>query len=525
MKYELSKKDILKEIVKCGKNPSYFLSSYAKISHPVHGLIPFNTYDYQDDLLDDFIDYRFNIILKARQLGISTIVAGYVAWMMIFHRDKNVLILATKLATATNLVKKVKAIVKKLPRWLQIADINIDNRTSFELTNGSQIKASSTSGDAGRSEALSLLVIDEAAHIDTLGDLWKAIYPTISTGGRCVALSSPNGVGNWFHKTYVGAEDASNEFHATKLIWDVHPDRDQAWFEKETKNMARREIAQEYECNFNTSGETVIDPADLGRLYNECKKPKYRSGFDRNYWIWENYNEEFTYLVVADVARGDGADNSVFHVLKLQTLEIVAEYQGKPTLDMYANFLYQVGNEYGKALLVVENIGIGISVLEKLNDLGYTNLYYSMKGSHDYVEYHMAQNLSNAVPGFSTTTKTRPLIVAKLEEYIRNKLIKIYSTRLVNELKTFVWSHGKPQAMRSYNDDLVMALAICCWVRDTALEEDKRQIEYKKSALASIIRSDSLMNTSIPGMEGYKKEYDSEKTIREYQEHIWLLKG
>ena len=113
-------------------------------------------------------------------------------------------------------------------------------------------------------------------------------------------------------------------------------------------------LSIEYECNFNTSGETVIDPEDIGRLYNECKTPKYRSGFDRNYWIWENYDEEFTYMVVADVARGDGADNSVFHILKLQTLEIVAEYQGKPTLDMYANFLYQVGNEYGKALLVVE---------------------------------------------------------------------------------------------------------------------------------------------------------------------------
>ena len=187
MKYDLSKKDILKEIVKCCKNPSYFLTSYAKISHPVHGLIAFNTYDYQDDLLDDFIDYRFNIILKARQLGISTIVAGYVAWLMIFHRDKNVLILATKLATATNLVKKVKAIVKKLPRWLQIADISIDNRTSFELSNGSQIKASSTSIDAGRSEALSLLVLDEAAHIEGLEELWTGLYPTLSTGGRCIA--------------------------------------------------------------------------------------------------------------------------------------------------------------------------------------------------------------------------------------------------------------------------------------------------------------------------------------------------
>ena len=192
---------------------------------------------------------------------------------------------------------------------------------------------------------------------------------------------------------------------------------------------------------------------------------------------------------------------------------------------MYANFLYQVGNEYGKALLVVENVGIGISVLEKLSDLGYNNLYYSMKGTHDYVEHHMAQNLPNAVPGFSTTSKTRPLIIAKLEEYIRNKLIKVYSTRLVNELKTFIWANGKPQAMRSYNDDLVMALAICCWVRDTALEEDKKQVEYAKSSISSIYRTDSFMNTAIPGMNGYKKEMDNEQTKKDYQEFIWLLKG
>jgi hypothetical protein len=148
-----------------------------------------------------------------------------------------------------------------------------------------------------------------------------------------------------------------------------------------------------------------------------------------------------------------------------------------------------------------------------------------MKGSHDYVEHNMAQNLNNVVPGFSTTSKTRPLIIAKLEEYIRNKLIKVYSTRLVNELKTFIWANGKPQAMRSYNDDLVMALAICCWVRDTALEEDKKQIEYKKAAINSIIRSESIFSTAISGMDGYKREHDNEKTKKDYMEHIWLLKG
>ena len=139
--------------------------------------------------------------------------------------------------------------------------------------------------------------------------------------------------------------------------------------------MSRREIAQELECNFNTSGETVIHPEDIIRMEKGIKNPKYRTGFDRNTWIWEEYQTECSYLMVADVARGDGADYSVFHILKLETMEIVAEYQGKPNLDMYANILFQAAKEYGNSLLVVENVGIGISVLEKLNELGYPNLY------------------------------------------------------------------------------------------------------------------------------------------------------
>ena len=317
MAYKLSKKEQVKEIVKCGKDSSYFINNYARISHPLKGLIPFNTYSYQDELLDEFNDYRFTVILKARQLGISTITAAYIVWMMMFYRDKNVLVIATKFQTAANLVKKVKSIMQNVPPWLRIAEIKIDNRTSFVLTNGSEVKAASTSGDAGRSEALSLLVIDEAAHVEGLEDLWTGLYPTLSTGGRCIALSTPNGVGNWFHKTYIEAEQNVNDFHPVILPWDVHPERDQAWFEKETRNMSRRQIAQELECSFNASGETVIHPEDLERLVANVRQPEYRTGFDRNLWIWENYDPESTYLLVADVARGDGADFSVFHVIKL----------------------------------------------------------------------------------------------------------------------------------------------------------------------------------------------------------------
>ncbi len=524
----LSKQQQIKEIVKCGKDPTYFLRNYAKISHPLYGLIPFKTYGFQDDLLADFNDYRFNVILKARQLGISTITAGYIVWLMMFHRDKNVLVMATKFGTAANLVKKVKAIVEHMPPWVKIANIKIDNRTSFELSNGSQIKASSTSFDAGRSEALSLLVIDEAAHVDGLEELWTGLYPTLSTGGRCIALSTPNGVGNWFHQTYIDADAQANDFHPTRLSWDVHPDRDQLWFEKETRNMSRRQIAQELECNFNTSGDSVIHPDDIGFLLENIAEPKYQTGFDRNYWIWEENNADCSYLLVADVARGDGADSSAFHIIKLETMEVVAEYKGKPTIDAYSRILYDVGMEYGQCLLVVENASVGWSVLEKLIELGYPNLYYSVKSTHEYVEQYQAETMSNTVAGFTTSSKTRPLVIAKLEEFIRNKLIRIYSSRTVEELKTFIWYNGKPQAMRGYSDDLVMALAIACWIRDTALAVNQREIAYQKAFLSSITTSNRKMHTTITGMQGHdrmKGDALTQETKQHMKEFMWVYKG
>ena len=524
----LTKKEVMKEIVRCGKDPNYFITNYAKITHPQKGLIPFKTYDYQKEILNSFEDHRFNIILKARQLGLSTITAAYVVWLMLFHREKNVLVIATKFQSAANLVKKVKTILKNVPDFVRISEVSIDNRTSFELTNGSQIKASSTSEDAGRSEALSLLVIDEAAHVENLDKLWMGLYPTLSTGGRCVALSTPNGVGNWFHKTYTESDQGLNDFFPTVLPWDVHPERDSEWFAKETKNMSRREIAQELECSFNMSGETVFHPEDMAKISDNIVDPKYRTGLDRNLWIWNEYDPNLSYAISADVARGDGRDNSVFHIFNTVSMEIVAEYQGKVAPDIFAQILYDAGGEYGQCMIVVENNTVGFAVLQKLKDMAYPNVYHSVKSTHEYVDQLQAEYATNAVAGFTTTQKTRPLIIAKLEEFVRNGLINIRSSRLYNEMKTFIWNNGKPQAMRSYNDDLIMACAIGCWVRDTALVEDKKSVEYNKAFLDSLLVSNTKINTTIPGMSGYEKNNVFEKrkeAIKNQTEYQWLYKG
>ena len=197
---------------------------------------------------------------------------------------------------------------------------------------------------------------------------------------------------------------------------------------------------------------------------------------------------------------------------------------------MYATILDSAGREYGNCMIVVENNNVGFSVLEKLIDKSYPNIYHSVKSTHDYVEQHIAEGMSNSVPGFTTSMKTRPLIVAKLEEFIRNKLITIYSTRTYREIQTFIWNNGKPQAMRGYNDDLVMSLAIACWVRDTAFVANARNIEYKKACLGSMIRTNTKLNTTIEGQIGYKKggtfdKIKADKQVEEYRQYSWLYKG
>ena len=187
-----------------------------------------------------------------------------------------------------------------------------------------------------------------------------------------------------------------------------------------------------------------------------------------------------------------------------------------------------MGQEYGNGLLVVENNSVGFAVLDKLKEMRYPNLYHSVKSTHEFVEEYQADQMSNAVAGFSTTSKTRPLIIAKMEEFIRNNLIKIYSRRLLSEMKTFVWNSGRAEAMRSYNDDLIMACAVGCWVRDTALSVNQKEAEYAKAFVGAITKSSNELDTRIKGMVGTKKlKMKDELSIHQgnVANFPWLFKG
>lgn len=497
----MSKSENLRQIVqdeflRCAVDPVHFFKKYAKIQHPIQGKILFNLYEFQEQTLRDFRDHRFNIILKSRQMGISTLVAAHALHSMLFQDDFKVLVIATKQEVAKNLVTKVQVMFEFLPAFLkQGIQIVNNNKLSLSFSNGSEIKAVSSSPDAARSEALSLLIIDEFAFVDWANEIWAGAQMTLATGGSSIVLSTPNGVGNKFHQMWQQATegkivDGLEKFNPILLPWHLHPDRDQTWRDQQDELLGKRLAAQECDASFLTSGHTVIESEILQFYKEHVKEPVEKRGIGGDLWIWKYPDLTKDYVICADPARGDGEDYSGFEIIDVETIEQVAEYKGKIDTQAFGRMLVAISTEYNNALLVIDNKNIGWSTVQVVIDSGYKNLYYSYKNDpyldeniHLRKNYDM-KNKQDMVPGLTTTTRLRPVFISKLEMYFREKTPKIYSNRLMNELDVFMWTDGKAQAQRGYNDDLVMSLCMALYIRDTALRMRQMGIELVKTAIA-----------------------------------------
>ena len=492
----MSTQKTLKEVIKeeykkCLVDPIYFMKKYVKIQHPIRGTVNFDLYDFQEKTLTDLVNHDFNIILKSRQMGISTLTAAYSLWLMVFHKDKNVLCISINQETSKEIVTRVRFANDNLPSWLKVKEQE-DNRLSLRLTNGSQIKAVSSAGTSGRSSALSLLIIDEAAFIDNIAEIWLSAQYTLSTGGRAIMLSTPNGVGNFFHQTWIKAEAKENEFNTIRLPWHLHPERDQTWRDKQTELSGVKGAAQECDCDFATTGNGIVDAVTIDFYkQSKVKDPIEMRGIDHGYWIWEYPDYSRNYIVSADVARGDGGDYSAFQVIDVESLTQVAEYKGLIGTKEYGNMLVTVATDYNNALLIVENANIGWAVLQQIIDRQYPNTFYS---SADLQYVDVERQLTNKInrdekkmiPGFTNSQKTRPLLISKLESYFRERSVEVRSIRFMDELAVFIWDGNKVTAMKGYNDDLVMAMSIGLWVRDTALRLRQEGIDLTKRTLGGI---------------------------------------
>ena len=524
-------KDIIKqEYIKCAMDPVHFFRKYCYITHPVKGRVLFHLYPFQEATLGAFRSNRFSIVNKSRQLGISTLVAGYTLWTMLFNKDKTVLCIATKQETAKGMVEKVQFMYNNLPAWLRGNSKPIsDNKLSLKLANNSQIVATSAASDAGRSYAVSLLLIDEAAFIEGIDKIYTSIKPTIATGGGIIALSSPNGIGNWFHKMYTEAQIGKNDFKAIELKWNLHPDRiapiDPGWEERERANMSPREFAQEYDCDFLGSGNSVVD-SDILTFYEQTyiQEPIERRFLGGDYWIWQYPDYSKSYVVCADIARGDSSDYSTFHVIDIESCEQVAEYKSQIGTRDFGNMLVSVATEYNNALLVPENSNIGWDVVNTIIEKGYQNLYYSPRayGELNIDKWMAKMGTEQTVPGFTMSVKTRPLVISKMEAYIRDRHFIFHSKRLLEELRVFIWMNGKPQAQNGYNDDLVMASGIGLFIRDTGIKFNQQGMDITRKSIDNISSTRLGYNNMASMPNGVANPYQIE-TPYGTEDITWIL--
>lgn len=464
----------VEELKSCFRDPSYFANKYCKIQHPKRGTIPFKTYPFQDDCLKAFRKHAFNIVLKSRQLGLSTVVAAYAVHQALFARDKNILVIATKLSTAKNFIKKVVKILDNLPPWMRLCNYE-KSQQEVRFENGSQIKAIPTTDDAGRSEALSLLIIDEAAFVRNFEEIWSALFPTLSEGGGAIVLSTPNGVGGQYHDLWLGAETGGmgendtgeNGFHPIRLPWNVHPEHGEDYYAKMSSKLGPRKTAQELLCDFLSSGENFLKAATTVWINQEQRTPISREGPEGAVWVWANPLPGHKYLISADVARGDASDNTTFVGIDMTTGEEVFEYQGKIYPDVLAENLDFYGRKYNNALVAVESNTFGNHTLIDLKKLRYPNIFYRTAPKHA-VENHYPNDKDKA--GFDTQTATRQDALTRFEDSMRCHVVTPRSSRFYEEAQTFVWLDEKPQAKKGKRDDLVMAMAIACWVYRTYFE-------------------------------------------------------
>ena len=482
----------VEEFVKCSKDPVYFITNYIKIISLDLGLVPFELYPFQADMVNKFHDNRFNIAKLPRQSGKSTVVTAYLLWYSIFNDNVNVAILANKAATAREMLQRLQLSYENLPKWLQQGVVNW-NRGSLELENGSKIMAASTSASAVRGMSFNIIFLDEFAFIPThiADEFFSSVYPTISSGKstKVIIISTPKGM-NMFYKLWHDAELKRNEYVTTEVHWSEVPGRDALWREQTIANTSEEQFNQEFECEFLGSVNTLITSTKLKIMTYEDPITS-NSGLD----VYEAPIEDHTYVMTVDVARGLTKDYSAFLVFDTTTIpyRIVAKYRNniiKPML--FPNIIHQVAVNYNHAYIMAEVNDIGGQVADILQyDLEYDNLLMcAMRGRAGQV---VGQGFSGSKTqlGVKMSTTVKKTGCSNMKTLIETDKLIFQDYDIIAELTTFIQKGQAWEAEDGCNDDLAMCIVIFSWlatsdyfrelhdndVRARLYQEQKEQIE------------------------------------------------
>jgi hypothetical protein len=549
--------------------------------------VPLDLFHDQIRLIEDYDNYEENIALKYRQAGVSTITSAWVSKRLVFApktKPEKILVIANKQDTSIEMANKIRAFVEQWPSWLGVGFSNDKNaQKHFKLSNGCEVKAVATSKDALRGYTPTILIFDEAAFIDADDDFWSACMASLSTGGKVIVISTPNGFDPIYYSIYDQALRGMNDFKITEMYWyrdpryskdlkllkvkdmvhyllnraeykddeitidytDINPyDRDfdkikkqfadgykpySSWFESMAKKLKfdRRKIAQELECNFLGSGDSVIPPDVVEKMKeNDIKNPenKFMGGA---IWQWKEPVEGHKYIMGIDVSRGDSEDFTTFNIIDFDEREQVLEYLGKIPPDVAAEVAMKWAVMYSAFVVIDITGGMGVSTSRKLQELGYKNLYVDGINVADKWKYD--QKALEKIPGINFNSK-RVQIIAAFEEALRHGF-HIRSSRLLNELNTFVYVNGRPDHLKGQHDDLIMSCAMAIYVGETSFSQLEKVTEITKAMVESWTVNETPVKGSMkdfnPGISMGNYGRDNQKfgqpTQSDYQKYLWLF--
>ena len=455
----------VKEFIKCSQDPVHFIQNYIKIVSLDKGLVPFDMYDFQVDMVRKFDEDRFNIAKLPRQSGKSTIVTSYLLWYVIFNDNVNVAILANKAATAREMLGRLQLSYENLPKWMQQGIVGW-NKGSLELENGSKILAASTSASAVRGMSFNVIFLDEFAFIPNhiADQFFSSVYPTISSGKstKVIIISTPHGM-NMFYKLWHDAERGKNEYTTTEVHWSQVPGRDDVWKEQTIANTSEEQFRVEFECEFLGSVDTLISASKLRTMTYEDPLTS-NQGLD----VYEKPEEGNQYTITVDVARGVTKDYSAFTVIDTSTIpyKLVAKYRNntiKPLL--FPNIIHQVACAYNHAYVLVEVNDIGAQIGDILQfDLEYDNLLMSaMRGRAGQV---IGQGFSGTKVqlGVKMSTTVKKQGCSNLKQLLEDDKLLLNDYDIISELTTFIQKGQAWEAEDGCNDDLAMCLVIFSWL-------------------------------------------------------------
>ena len=509
------------EYIKCRDNPVYFTEKYLQIVNVDAGLISFDMYDFQKEMMWKFHRNRFNIAKLPRQSGKSTIVTTYLLHYALFNENVNIAILANKAATAREMLSRLQLSYENLPRWMQ-QGIVAWNRGSLELENGSKIIAASTSASAIRGMSFNIVFLDEFAFIPNhiCDQFFSSVYPTISSGkkSKVIIVSTPNGM-NMFYKMWNDSLKGRNEYISTEVHWSEVPGRDDKWKEQTIRNTSQRQFTQEFECEFLGSQDTLIAPSKLKALSFDTPLQK-SGGLD----IYEPRKDGHDYVMTVDVARGTSQDYSAFCIFDITEFpyRLIGKYRNneiKPIL--FPNIIVETARNYNNAHIMVEVNDIGDQVASIIQfDLEYQNLLMcAMRGRAGQV---MGSGFSGgrAQLGVKMSKTVKKIGCSNLKALIEEDKLLISDYETIAELTTFVQKKDSFEADEGYNDDLVMCHVIFSWmvmqdyfremtdqdIRKRIYDERSNEIEQDMAPFGFV--DNGLDNDTVVDEEGNVWEVD-----------------